>query len=148
MKAVKIKRVDKALPLPIYETEGSVGFDLVCRETTAVPAGQFGRIPANVIVAVPPGYMLIIASRSSTPARYGLIIPNAIGIVDQDYCGEEDELIIQTYNFTGKDTTIERGMKIAQGVFVRISKVEWDETDEMSDESRGGFGSTDEPKGD
>ncbi len=28
---VKIKRIDKSLPLPVYETNGSVGFDIIAR---------------------------------------------------------------------------------------------------------------------
>ena len=46
-------------------------------------------------------------------------------------------------NFSEKPVTIERGEKIAQGVFVRIDKFEWEEVDEIRPESRGGFGSTD-----
>ena len=139
---VKIKRVDDELPLPAYETDGSVGFDLICRETKHIKPGYFEKIPANVIVKTPPGYMLIIASRSSTPSRYGLIIPNAIGVIDQDYCGEEDELMIQVYNFTSAETVVRRGAKIAQGIFVKVGKPDWDETKKMSSRSRGGFGST------
>ena len=139
---VQIKRVDKELPLPVYETDGSVGFDLICRETVHVKPGYFEKVHANVIVKTPPGYMLIIAYRSSTPARYGLIMPNSIGVIDQDFCGEEDELVIPLWNFTNAKTVVRRGTKIAQGIFVKIAKPEWEEVDEMSIKSRGGFGST------
>lgn len=112
---VLIKRVDKELPLPVYETDGSVGFDLICRETVHIKPGWFEKVHANVIVKTPPGYMLMIAYRSSTPARYGLIMPNAIGVIDQDFCGEEDELIIPMYNFTDAKSIVRRGAKIALG---------------------------------
>ncbi len=139
---VKIKRIDKSLPLPVYETAGSVGFDLIARETTEVASGDIVLIPANVIVEVPEGYMLAVASRSSTPRKTGLTPPHGFGIIDHDYCGPEDEIKIQVYNFSGKPVTVERGTKIAQGVFVRVDKFEWEEVEEIRKDSRGGFGST------
>lgn len=139
---VRIQRIDKELPLPVYETEGSVGFDILAREKVVVESGSIELIPANIIVEVPKGYMLVVASRSSTPKKQGLTPPHGFGIIDHDYCGPEDEIKIQVYNFSGESVTIERGSKIAQGVFVRIDKFEWEEVDELHSVSRGGFGST------
>lgn len=140
---VRIKRIDKSLPLPIYETDGSVGFDILARKTVTVDAGKIELIPSNVIVEVPKSYMLVVASRSSTPRKKGLTQPHGFGIIDHDYCGPDDEVKIQVYNFSGQAVTIERGEKIAQGVFVRVDKFDWQEVDSIRGESRGGFGSTD-----
>ena len=141
---VNIKRIDKTLPLPKYETVGSVGFDLICRESAEIPPQSIVLIPANVIVETPVGYMLMVCLRSSTPRKFGLMMPQGVGIVDNDYCGEEDELKIQVYNFTDKVVNIERGSRIAQAVFVRVNTAEWNEVEQMSATSRGGFGSTDQ----
>lgn len=140
---IRIKRIDKSLPLPIYETDGSVGFDLLAREEITVEPDSIKLIPANVIVEVPDGYALIVASRSSTPRKHGLTKPHGIGIIDQDYCGPEDEVKIQVLNFTDKSVTIQKGTKIAQGMFVRADRFEFEEVDGIKEESRGGFGSTD-----
>jgi dUTP pyrophosphatase len=140
---VRIKRIDKELPLPVYETDGSVGFDLVAREETVIEPGTIELVPGNVVVEVPKGYMLAVASRSSTPRKRGLTPPHGFGIIDHDYCGPADEVKIQVYNFSGEPVTIARGEKIAQGVFVRVDKFEWEEVSEIREESRGGFGSTD-----
>ncbi len=139
---VKIKRIDKTLPLPIYETNGSVGFDLIARENIEIAVKKVALIPANIIVEVPVGYMLIVASRSSTPIKKGLQPPHGFGIIDHDYCGPNDEIRVLVYNFTDQPVTVQRGEKIAQGVFVKIDKFEWEEVEEMKKESRGGFGST------
>ena len=139
---VRIKRIDNSLPLPVYETEGSVGFDVLAREATVIEPGSITLIPANIVVEVPTGYMLVVASRSSTPRKKGLTPPHGFGIIDHDYCGPEDEVKIQVYNFGEEPVSIERGEKIAQGVFVRVDKFEWEEVDEIRKESRGGFGST------
>ena len=140
---VKIKRLDKDLPLPQYETGGSVGFDLLCRESVTVAPQTVALIPANVIVETPPGYMLMVTLRSSTPRKRGLLIPHGVGVIDPDYCGEGDEIQIQIYNFTDQPVTVERGTKIAQAIFVRVDIAEWSEVSEMGSETRGGFGSTD-----
>ena len=140
---VTIKRLDKDLPLPMYETDGSVGFDLLCRESVTIAPQTVMLIPANVIIETPPGYMLMVTLRSSTPRKLGLLIPHGVGVIDLDYCGEGDEIQIQVYNFTDQPVTIERGDKIAQGIFVRVDIAEWSEVSEMGSETRGGFGSTD-----
>ncbi|MDE0184669.1 MAG: dUTP diphosphatase [Candidatus Poribacteria bacterium] len=141
---VNIKRVDMNLPLPQYATAGSVGFDLVCRESVAIEPRTLGLVPANVIVETPPGYMLMVTLRSSTPRKRGLLIPHGVGVIDQDYCGEDDEVKIQIYNFSEQTVTIQRGDRIAQAIFVRVDQVDWMEVSETHSKTRGGFGSTDE----
>ncbi len=86
--------------------------------------------------------MLLMASRSSTPIKKGLTLGNGVGTIDNDFCGPEDELKVQVYNFTENPVTVERGERIAQGVFVRIDKGDWEEVEEMTAPTRGGFGTT------
>ena len=141
---VKIARIDKSIELPKHETDGSVGFDFLTRISARIEPGEIQLIPANVIVEVPPGYMLMIALRSSTPRKFGLTIPQGIGIVDQDYCGPEDEIKLQVLNFRDKAVDIPKGSRIAQGVFVRVEQVGnfWEVDQKELGKSRGGFGST------
>ena len=138
---VNIKRIDLELPLPGYTTSGSVGFDLICREDTEIAPRHLARIPGNVIVQTPAGYMLLLTMRSSTAHRKGLLIPNGVGIIDQDYCGAGDELMVSVYNFREEAVTVMRGERVAQGIFVPIARVLWNEVHQVG-EGRGGFGST------
>ncbi len=138
---VTIKRIDSSLPLPTYATAGSVGFDLICREDIEVAPRKLARIPGNVIVQTPPGYMLLLTMRSSTPRRKGLLIPHGLGVIDQDYSGEGDELMVQVYNFRDEAVMVQRGERIAQGIFVPVMRVVWHEVDDVG-QGRGGFGST------
>ncbi len=141
---VNIKRIDKDLPLPIYQTEGSVAFDIASRTDLEILPGELARIPSNIIVQTPPGYMLLLVPRSSLPAKKpGLIIPHGIGIIDQDYCGPEDELLFQVYNVGKELVNIKRGERVAQAVFVKIAQAELEEVKEVAVASRGNFGSTD-----
>lgn len=146
MQKIRIKRVDKNLPLPKFETAGSVGVDLIARRRVIVHHHRPSLIPANVIVRVPKGYMMMITLRSSSPRKYNIFMPHGVGIIDQDYHGNEDEIMIQVQRSFPGETTIERGDKIAQGIFVMTQNYfQWTEVSDMEKISRGGFGSTDEP---
>lgn len=141
---VKITRVDKSLPLPKYHTKGSVGCDLYARVTTKIPSKSFGKIPANVIIQTPPGYMFMITLRSSTPQKFTLLAPHGIGVGDQDFSGPGDEYQVLVYNFSEKEAVVKRGERVAQGMFVPVEKVQWEEINLKRKKNRGGFGSTDE----
>ncbi|HEX4713405.1 MAG TPA: dUTP diphosphatase [Ktedonobacteraceae bacterium] len=138
---VAVKRIDKSLPLPVYATAGSVGFDLLCRESVEILPRQIKLIPGNVIVRIPVGYFLMLTLRSSTPRRKSLLIPHGLGIIDQDYCGEGDELKVQVLNFSEEAVQVKKGERIAQGLFLPVMHVEWEEIDEVG-QGRGGFGSS------
>ena len=69
---------------------------------------------------------------------------HSVGVIDSDYCGDEDEIILRVYNFTKEATFISKGTRLAQGYFVRCYRTDWQEVESMSSENRGGFGSTGE----
>ncbi|MEK7680883.1 MAG: dUTP diphosphatase [Patescibacteria group bacterium] len=139
---VKIKRIDTSLPMPAYQTAGSVAFDLYSREDVAISPKSIALIPTNIIVEIPKGYMLTVVTRSSTPRKKGLMVPHGIGIIDQDYHGEKDEIMLQVYNFTEEAVKVEKGERVGQAAFMRVDCAEWEEVDIIKQESRGGFGST------
>ena len=137
---IKIKRIDKTLPLPEYHTAGAVAFDLYSRIDVVILPRTLERLPTNIVVAIPKGYMLEIKDRSSTLKKKGLLV--STGYIDNDYCGELDEILLQVYNLTDNNVNIERGERLGQGVFIKIEIVKWEETDFMNNKSRGGFGTT------
>lgn len=130
------------MPLPQYHSAGAAAFDFVARETTVIESGKIGLVPGNVIVKVPEGYALLVLPRSSMPKKKGLICPHSVGLIDMDYHGEKDEIFVQVQNVTDAAVTVERGERIAQGLFVKIERAEFTEVDSHNAESRGGFGST------
>jgi dUTP pyrophosphatase len=139
---VKIKRIDTSLPLPEYQTSGAVAFDLYSRTDMAIAPKTIALIPTNLIIETPAGYMLTVVTRSSTPKKKGLLVPHGIGIIDQDYHGEKDEIMLQVYNFTEQEVPITKGERVGQAAFVRVDRGEWQEVNETKKDSRGGFGST------
>lgn len=140
---LNIKRVDKSLPMPQYQTSGSVAFDLYAREDVEIAPFTPTIVPSNLIIKVPKGYFLLIASRSSLPIKKGLMLANGIGVIDQDYHGDTDEIGVLLFNFTKNKIIVKRGERIAQAILVKIAKVEsFAERESFSKLSRGGFGST------
>lgn len=137
---IKIKRIEKDLPLPEYQTSGAVAFDLYSRLESIIKPKSLERLPTNIIVEIPEGYMLEIKDRSSTLKRKGLLVTT--GYIDNDFHGEEDEILLQVYNLTDNDVKIEKGERLGQGVFVKVEKAQWEEIDKMKETARGGFGST------
>jgi dUTP pyrophosphatase len=139
---VQVKRVDKSLPLPRYETSGAAGFDFVARIDVTVEPKAIELVPGNIVMAIPDGYMLGVFSRSSAPKRKGVMLPHGVGVIDSDYCGPDDEIWIQVLNFTEAPVLIKRGEKIAQGILLPIVQAEWQEVDEMGAANRGGRGTS------
>jgi dUTP pyrophosphatase len=139
---VPIHRLDPAVPLPKYETAGAAGFDLAARANQTIAPGEVALVPTGLVIRVPAGHFLGIFARSSTPLRRGLMVANGVGIVDGDYCGPGDEIKIEVLNFTATPVTIHRGDRLAQGVILPFTRVDWDEGDAPSQKTRGGFGAT------
>ena len=138
---VRIKRIDKSLPLPEYKTKGAACFDFTARVAETILPKEIKYVPLNVAIEHPESHMLIMAARSSLHKK-GLMLANNVAIGDTDFSGNEDEYRAALYNFTDKPVTIEKGERITQGFFRKYDRAEWEEVDDLSAESRGGFGST------
>lgn len=139
---VNVKLIDSTLPLPAYQTEGAVAFDMYSRVDIEIEPKSTALIPLNLVIDIPKGYALILANRSSTGKKKGLRMVNGIGIIDQDYCGDTDEIRYLTFNSTDQVVKVEKGERIAQAMFVPIEKAELVEVQKMSGKDRGGFGTT------
>jgi dUTP pyrophosphatase len=95
-----------------------------------------------LVIAVPPGHVLGVFARSSTPLKRGLMVANGVGLVDSDYCGPKDEIKIEVVNFTQAPVQVRKGDRLAQGVIMPFIRADWQEQETASAPSRGGFGST------
>lgn len=138
---LKIKRFDKDLPLPQKHSSGAVCFDLYARTDVSVPPESFGRVPLNVAVEIPQGYWGLLAARSSTH-KLGLIPANGIGVIDEDFCGDNDEVLFLVYNPSREKIDIAKGTRIAQLAILQNLPVTIQEVDSLESADRGGIGST------
>jgi len=139
---IKIKRVDKSLPMPEYKTSGSIAFDMYSREEMKIAPKSLALLPSNFIIKTPESHGLILSARSSLAKKKGLMLANGVGTIDRDYCGENDEILLSVYNFTDEEVVVEKGERIAQGMFICIDSGNFVEVEKMEEGNRGGFGST------
>jgi len=139
---VLIKKTSSEISLPAYQSKGAAGFDFAASETTIVEPKSCALIPTGLVIKVPEHFFLMISARSSLARKKNLMLANGVGIIDSDYCGENDVIYISVYNFSETQTTIEKGERIANGIFLPVSQISWQETEHMNTENRGGFGST------
>lgn len=142
---IQIKKLPNAkdLPLPAYETHGSVGMDLraAIEGEVIIEPGTISLISCGVAIAVPVGFEAQIRPRSGLAATHSLIIPNSPGTIDSDYRGEVKVLLL---NSGHKPFTVKRGMRIAQMVIAPVGRAEWHEVECLPETARsdGGYGHT------
>lgn len=139
---LKIKRLDSTIPLPAYGTDEAAGFDLAASQDLTIAPGQIALVRTGLVIEVPTGHCLAIFARSSTPLKRGLLVANGVGIVDPDYSGPNDEVMIQLLNVTKDPVQVRRGDRLAQGIVLPAPRVTWHEVSEIRDVTRGGFGAT------
>jgi dUTP pyrophosphatase len=139
---LKIRRLDSTLSLPTYATKNSAGFDLAAAHDVTIAPKQIALVRTGLVIEVPDGHFLAIVARSSTPLKRGLLVANGVGVIDPDYCGPTDEVMIQLLNITDSNVQIRRGDRLAQGMILPAPQVSWDEVHEIRSTPRGGFGAT------
>ena len=130
------------MSLPSYGTDEAAGFDLASAHDLIVGPRQIALVRTGLVIEVPTGYFLAIFARSSTPLKRGLIVANGVGVIDPDYSGPNDEVMIQIMNVTETEVRIERGDRLAQGIILPAPRVTWQEVSEIREVTRGGFGAT------
>jgi dUTP pyrophosphatase len=143
MLTVAVRRLDPSVSLPEYQTPGAAGFDLAASADIVVEPGAIALVPTGLAIKVPEGHFLAIVARSSTPLKRGLMVANGVGVIDEDYCGPADEVKVQVLNFTNSAVRVAKGDRIAQGLFIPVTRARWEEAaGDLREGSRGGFGAT------
>ena len=131
------------IPLPDYFSEGAAGMDLgaAIGSPEVLAPGEFRLIPCGFAIALPSGFEAQIRPRSGLASKHGVTVLNAPGTIDSDYRGEVKVLLI---NHGQAAFSIPPGMRIAQMVVARVTRVTWDTVEELgaTDRGRGGFGHT------
>lgn len=138
----KIKTIHPEATVPTYESGGAAGFDFKTLTRVYVKPKGLVLIPTGLVIQVPKGYMLNIFPRSSTFKKTGLMMPHSVGVVDEDYCGDDDEIGIQMYNPGDDEVVLNKGTRIAQGVLTRVARAAWYQSEEKFGLTRGGWGSS------
>lgn len=115
--------------------------DLRAAEDVDMKTGEYKMFPLGVAMQLPKGYEAIVAPRSSTFKKYGIILVNSFGIIDESFCGDNDEW--QYLAYAMRDTHIPKNERICQFRIVKHQpEIELIEVEELGNQDRGGIGST------
>ncbi len=143
MVKVLVKKLDNAVKLPEYKTDGASGMDLMAfiKETIVIKPKTSSLIPTGLTVAFSNDYEIQIRPRSGLAAKNNISVLNSPGTIDSDYRGEIKVII---YNHGSEEFTIKNGDRIAQMILTPVVKMELEETSDLPKTIRGmsGFGST------
>lgn len=136
---VKFRRTHELAQAPTLGTSGAAAFDLC-----SVEDGFVSLTPATfdtgLQVEIPPGFVLLVFSRSGHGFKFGVRLANGTGVIDSDYRGNVMVRLVSD----GDGMPVKRGDRIAQAMIVPIPVVRWVEDKNLSETARGegGMGST------
>lgn len=126
---------------PIQEIKQGDWIDLRAAKDVNISGGLSALIPLGVAIELPEGYEAIVAPRSSTFKKYGIIMTNSIGVIDESYKGDNDQWHFPA--FALRDGFIPKGERICQFRIVpHQPEVELITVDSLGNADRGGLGST------
>lgn len=118
-------------------------FDLAASEDVKLREGEVKVIPLGIRMKLPDGYFGLVVPRSSTCLKHGIMMANSVGIIENDYCGDNDVWGFVAYAV--RDTAIAKGTRIAQFMPVPMfGDLDFDVVESMTCTDRGGYGSTGE----
>lgn len=139
MKNIRIKYlrdIQKIEPISVGDW-----IDLRCAETITMRPNEFAMIPLGVAIELPQGYEALVVPRSSTFKKYGVLLANSVGIIDESYKGDNDEWHFLAYSVT--NTTIPKNERICQFRIIEHQPcLNIIEVKELGNADRGGIGST------
>ena len=157
--------------IPTRKTEASAGYDMYVAEEIVVPSWidsfiqmdteeyqpphtleemakltkelkcKFTLVSTGVKCQLEPDTYLELSVRSSTPLKYWLVLANSVGVIDESYCGDNDQWFMAVY--ATKDAVIQRNDRICQfRIMKKQPRLAFMEVDHLKDIDRGGCGST------
>ena len=139
-KIIKIKYFDQEIE-KIQKISQGDWIDLRCAERVELKAGEYKLLRLGVGMILPDGYEAHVLPRSSTPSKFGIILANSMGVIDNSYSGDADEWRFPAVAI--RDTVIEKGDRIAQfRIMKNQPQIIFEEVEHLNEVSRGGIGST------
>ena len=142
-KVIKVRYIEHngSFVDPLMKISVGDWIDLRAAVDVRIKAGEYKMIPLGVAMQLPEGYEAIVVPRSSTFKNFKILQVNSIGVIDESYCGDNDEWNQLAYAI--EDTVIHKNDRICQ---FRIQKhqpaVEIQEVAFLGNPDRGGIGST------
>lgn len=138
---IKIKYFADDMEPLTYIDGKSDWIDLRAAQDMTIAAGTYVAIPLGIGMKLPIGYEAHVVPRSSTFKNFGLLQTNSMGVIDETYCGDNDQWHFPAY--ATRDTAIHKNDRICQfRIMEHQPTIEFTPVEHLADESRGGFGSS------
>lgn len=138
---LKIKYFSKEIDKLKFIDGKSDWIDLRSAERVELKSGEYRLIRLGVAIELPKGYEALVVPRSSTFKNFGILQTNSIGVIDESYCGDNDEWKYPALAM--RDTVININDRICQFRIIKHQDFfEFEEVDKLNGIDRGGFGST------
>ena len=127
--------------LPIEKIEKGEWIDLRCGMDIAMKKGEYRQIPLGVAMQLPDGYEAHVIPRSSTFKKYHALLANSYGLIDNSYCGDNDEWTFPA--LATEDTVIPKNERICQFRILPIQpEIDFEIVNVLGNPDRKGLGST------
>ena len=143
MVKVLVKKLDSAVQIPSYKTNGASGMDLMAfiKEPIKLAAKKSCLVPTGISVAMSDDYEIQIRPRPGLATKNNISVLNTPGTIDSDYRGE---LKVILFNHGKEEFIIKNNDRVAQMVLAPVHKIDFEEVESLPDSIRGkgGFGST------
>lgn len=140
-KKIRIKYLSDKIEHLTYIDGKSDWIDLRAAEEVSMKQGEFKLIRLGIAMELPKGYEAHVVPRSSTFKTFGLLQANHMGVIDESYCGDNDEWRFPA--LAARDTVIHVGDRICQFRIMEHQPVIcFEEVTSLDNEDRGGFGTT------
>lgn len=137
---IKIKYFDPDL-IHLEKIEKGNWIDLRAAETVEMKKGEFKLIPLGIAMHLPLGYEAHVVPRSSTFKNFKIIQTNSFGVIDESYCGDNDQWFFPA--LAVEDTVIHKNDRICQfRVMDHQPAIDFEEVETLGMPDRGGHGST------
>ena len=141
METLKIRYLSDKIEKLRFIDGKSDWIDLRSAEEVNMKAGEARLISLGIAVQLPKGYEAHVVPRSSTFKNFGLIQTNHMGVIDESYCGDNDQWYFPALAM--RDTEIHVNDRICQfRIMEHQPELVFEETEVLTGKDRGGFGTT------
>lgn len=138
---IRIKYFSEQVERLRYIGGKSDWIDLRASEDVSMKKGEFRLIPLGIAMELPKGYEAQVVPRSSTFKNFGLLQVNSMGVIDESYCGDNDQWFFPA--LAVRDTEIRRNDRICQfRITAHQPEITFETVEKLDGQDRGGFGST------
>ena len=141
MLQIKIKYFDKDMPKLEFIGNKSNWIDLRSTLDVELKKGEYKLISLGIAMQLPEGYEAHIVPRSSTFKNFRIIQTNHCGVIDESYCGDNDQWFFPALAM--EDTVIRKYDRICQfRIQKKMPEFEFIDVEVLQNEDRGSHGST------